>query len=107
MLIAQITDCHIVEPGGLMADRVDPAAGLRRAIAVINDLDPRPDLVLATGDLVNDGTPAQYDHLVPLLDQIAAPLLVIPGNHDDRTELRRRFDGLPDGGPDEPGQGQQ
>jgi Icc protein len=102
MLIAQITDCHIVEPGGVMADRVDPAVGLRRAIALINALDPLPDLVLATGDLANDGTPAQYDHLVSLLDQLAAPLLVIPGNHDDRTELRRRFAGLPAGGPDQP-----
>ena len=101
MLIAQITDCHIVEPGGLMADRVDPAVGLRRAIALINALDPQPDLVLATGDLVNDGTSAQYDNLTAILDAIAAPLLPIPGNHDDRSEIRRCFPRLPVGDPDD------
>jgi len=59
MLIAQITDFHIVDPGGLMADRVDPAEGLSQAIELINALDPQPDLVLATGDLVNGGSPTQ------------------------------------------------
>ena len=101
MLIAQITDCHIVEPGALMADRVDPAPGLRAAIDLINDLDPQPDVVLATGDLVNDATSAQYDHLVSLFDALNAPLLPIPGNHDDRVQLRRRFPQLPTGGADD------
>ncbi len=104
MLIAQITDCHIVEPGGLVADRVDPAAALRRAIDVINALRPLPDLVLATGDLVNDGRPAQYDHLMHLLGELDVGIVLpCPGNHDDRGELRRRFsDVLPSGGPDHP-----
>lgn len=102
MLIAQITDCHIVEPEGLMADRIDPATGLRAAIDLINRLDPLPDLVLATGDLVNDGTAAQYDHLTSLLDALSMRVLPIAGNHDDRTELRARFPDLPNGGSDDP-----
>jgi 3',5'-cyclic AMP phosphodiesterase CpdA len=102
MLIAQITDCHIVEPGDLMADRIDPSVGLRQAISALNSLDPQPDLVLATGDLVNDGTPAQYDHLMSMLSEVTAPLLAIPGNHDDRTEMRSRFRQLPPGGPSDP-----
>lgn len=99
-LIAQITDCHVVPRGQLLAGRVDTAATLERALAHLRSMTPRPDLVVATGDLVNDGLPAEYDHLVDLLaglDDI--PLLVLPGNHDDRDELRRRFPGLP--GPDE------
>ena len=59
VLVAQITDCHIVEPGELMADRVDTAAMLRAAVAHILDMTPRPDVVLATGDLVNDVRTAQ------------------------------------------------
>jgi 3',5'-cyclic AMP phosphodiesterase CpdA len=103
VLIAQVTDCHVVEPGGLMADRADPAAGLRAAIASIEALSPPVDLVLATGDLVNDGRPEQYDHLERLLADLGAPVVPVVGNHDDRTELRRRFPGvLPPGGPDEP-----
>jgi 3',5'-cyclic AMP phosphodiesterase CpdA len=91
VLIAQITDLHIVEPGQLVADRVDTAALLAVAVDAINALDPPADLVLATGDLVNDGTATQYAHLVELLDPLVPPLFVIPGNHDDRTEIRRRF----------------
>lgn len=102
MLVAQITDCHVVEPGGLVADRVDTAAALRRAIAMVDALDPRPHAVLATGDLVNDARPAQYDHLAELLGELDVPLLPIPGNHDDRSELRRRFGVLPAGGPGDP-----
>jgi 3',5'-cyclic AMP phosphodiesterase CpdA len=102
MLIAQLTDCHIVEPGGVMADRIDSAAGLRRAVDLLNGIDPQPDLVVATGDLVNDGRPAQYDHLVSILCELTAPLIPIPGNHDDRTEMRQRFAQLPAGAPSEP-----
>ncbi len=102
MLIAQISDCHIVDPGALFADRVDSAAALRAAVATLNELPTRPDLVLMTGDLVNDGTSAQYDHLMELIADLPAPVVPIPGNHDDRSELRMRFPILPTGGADDP-----
>jgi 3',5'-cyclic AMP phosphodiesterase CpdA len=91
MLIAQITDCHIVEPGALLQDRVDTAAMLRSAIAHIESLDPTPDVVLATGDLVNDGTPQQYANLVAILDSLSMPVIAIPGNHDDRANMAAAF----------------
>lgn len=104
MLIAQITDCHVGEPGVLMADRVDAAAALGRAVALVNALVPRPDLVLATGDLVDDGRHGEYDRLMDVLAGLEVGV-VLPcvGNHDDRQELRRRFAGLlPPGRADEP-----
>lgn len=102
MLIAQLSDCHIVDRGEPFADRVDSAAGLRAAIATVNELETMPDLVLLTGDLVNHGTASQYDHLVELLGELDCPILPLPGNHDDRRELRERFPILPSGGPDDP-----
>lgn len=103
MLIAQISDCHIVEPGAMFADRVDSAAALRSAIETIRALPLQPDVVLLTGDLVNDGTSVQYDHLMELLGPLDLPLVPIPGNHDDRTELRKRFaDVLPAGAGSDP-----
>jgi 3',5'-cyclic AMP phosphodiesterase CpdA len=102
MLIAHLTDCHVVEPGALVADRVDTAAALRRAVAVIRTMEPRPEVVLATGDLVNDGRPGQYDHLMALLEPLDQPVLPIPGNHDVRSEVRARFPVVPDGPDDAP-----
>lgn len=103
VLIAQISDCHITGAGELFADRIDSAERLADAVRTINALDPRPDLVLATGDLVNDGHSDQYDRLCAILDELAAPLVPIVGNHDDRQTIRRRFgDVVPPGEPDEP-----
>lgn len=82
MIIAQITDCHIGQPGTRTADGYDPAAGLRGAVAALNALDPQPDLVIATGDLTDKSTPDEYAHLAELLSPLKAPLYAIPGNHD-------------------------
>ncbi len=88
MLLAQITDTHVVEGGRRHYDRVDTSAMLAAAIAHVNGLVPQPDLVVLTGDLVNDGRPEQYEELVRLLAGVRAPMAAIPGNHDDRANLR-------------------
>jgi Icc protein len=102
VLIAQITDCHVTADGGLVAERVDPAPGLRRAVEHIGSLGGEIALVIGTGDLVDDGAAEQYDHLEELLAPLSVPVLAIPGNHDDRMLLRDRFDDLPAGGPTDP-----
>ena len=63
MLIAQITDTHIKPEGSLAYGHVDTSAFLARAVDHILHLDPRPDVVLGTGDLVDGGTPAEYARL--------------------------------------------
>jgi Icc protein len=102
VLIAQISDCHVTAAGEWVVDRVDPAIGLGQAIARINAFTPAIDLVVGSGDLVNDARSDEYDRLEQLLQELTVPFLPLPGNHDDRTELRRRFDVLPDGPPDTP-----
>jgi 3',5'-cyclic-AMP phosphodiesterase len=102
VLIAQISDCHITAHGDRVADRVDPAVGLRQAVDKLNAFTPTIDLVVGTGDLVNSGRPDEYDRLEELLADLSMPFVPLPGNHDDRSELRRRFDVLPDGSPETP-----
>ena len=91
MLIAQITDMHLKPPGELLYKRIDTAGFLERAVAHVNALDPRPDVVLATGDLVEGGTPGEYALLRRLLAPLAMPVYLIPGNHDARDALREGF----------------
>jgi Icc protein len=91
MLIAQITDTHIKADGRLAYGRVDTQGALARCVAHLNALRPAPDVVLVTGDLVDLGRPGEYAVLRGLLDRLAAPYYVIPGNHDERNALRDAF----------------
>lgn len=93
MLIAQLSDPHIVAPGNLLYGRVDTAGFLERAVAELTRIDPQPDIVVITGDLVDKGTAVEYVHLRRLLAPLAMPVFVIPGNHDAREELRAAFAG--------------
>jgi 3',5'-cyclic AMP phosphodiesterase CpdA len=91
MLIAQITDTHIKPEGVLAYGRIDTAAFLARAVDHLLHLDPRPDVVVATGDLVDAGSDDEYTRLRHLLSPLPMPVYLIPGNHDDREGLRRAF----------------
>jgi 3',5'-cyclic AMP phosphodiesterase CpdA len=91
MLIAQITDFHVTVPGGRLDRHYATAAHLSRAVAHINAMTPRPDLVLATGDLVDKGEAAEYERLRELLAPLTMPVYLIPGNHDAREPLRQVF----------------
>lgn len=91
MIIAQITDFHIAVPGDPFDDENRTREHLSAAVAHINALDPLPDVVLATGDLVNNGSAAEYDILRRLLAPLTPPVLMIPGNHDHRDNLRNAF----------------
>ena len=55
----------------------------------------KPDLLLASGDLSEDGSPASYDALRQLFDPLGIPVLALPGNHDDAALLAERFPGSP------------
>jgi 3',5'-cyclic AMP phosphodiesterase CpdA len=91
MLIAQISDMHIRPPGQLAYGRVDTAGLLARAVQHLLGLVPRPDVVLATGDLVDAGAPEEYRHLRELLAPLPMPVYLIPGNHDERRAMVHAF----------------
>jgi Icc protein len=91
MLIAQISDLHVTRPGRLCSNKVDTAGHLRRAVERILSLAPAPDVIIVTGDLVDSGEPEEYGELRRLIEPLAVPTFVIPGNHDNRTELLRAF----------------
>ncbi len=88
MKIAHISDLHIIAseeiPSILRAD------AMARARALMADLSAFPglDLVVITGDNVNDEKPAEYAVLADVLAGLSVPFLILPGNHDDRTLLR-------------------
>jgi 3',5'-cyclic AMP phosphodiesterase CpdA len=95
MLIAQLSDLHVTLPGASPGAGVDSAANLARVVAQLEAMNPRPDGVVLSGDLVDRGDAAEYARLASLLAPLSMPCWLMAGNHDDRTELRRAFPQLP------------
>jgi 3',5'-cyclic-AMP phosphodiesterase len=91
MLIAQLSDPRIRPAGELYQGVVDSNAMFVAAARHLNGLDPRPDVVLISGDIVDHGSAAEYANARALLAALAIPYLVIPGNHDDRAAFRAAF----------------
>lgn len=88
MIIAQISDTHIALDS--------PDADRRRrdfetTIADINGLDPLPDVIVHTGDIVHNGRQDEYAEAARILAKARAPVYVLAGNKDDRTNLRAAF----------------
>jgi 3',5'-cyclic-AMP phosphodiesterase len=88
MIIAQISDSHVA------LDTPDAERRLRdfaRTIADINALDPAPDVIVHTGDIVHNGRPEEYAQAAAVLARARAPVYLLPGNKDDRANLRAAF----------------
>jgi 3',5'-cyclic AMP phosphodiesterase CpdA len=91
MLLAHLSDPH-VRAGTAGAET---AIGLHRALGRVLALDERPDCVVITGDLVENGLDDQYDVLIDVLGDFPLPVHFVTGNHDDPGLLSRRFRGRP------------
>ena len=88
MIIAQISDTHI-ELGTPDADQ--RIADFERTIAAINSLDPAPDVIVHTGDIVHNGRRDEYARAALILEKAQMPVYVLAGNKDNRENLRAAF----------------
>jgi 3',5'-cyclic-AMP phosphodiesterase len=93
IMLVQLTDLHIREPGRLAYGRIDTAPYLRSAVQSVLRLRQRPQAVVITGDLTDFGRHSEYAHLAELLAPLEMPVYLMPGNHDDRDQMRRSFPG--------------
>ena len=93
--LAQISDTHVRAD-----DEGASVRQLKRAMAQATDY--KADIILLTGDLVNDERADEYAVLAQALIDPPAPLYLMPGNHDDRALIRNTFKNhsyLPAAGP--------
>lgn len=83
----QLTDPHLfADPAGRLLN-VNTDASLRAVLHDIASHYPELDLLLATGDIAQDGSPAAYQRFLQLAAAISAPLRGLPGNHDVRASF--------------------
>ncbi|MBX2830427.1 MAG: phosphodiesterase [Rhodospirillales bacterium] len=91
MLIAQLTDLHVGAGRRLAYRKVDTARALENAVAYVEAMIPRPDIVLFTGDIGDLGTAEEYALVAEILRPQSIPYFMVPGNHDRRGPLCAAF----------------
>ena len=87
--VVQITDCHLgSQPGELMLG-LDTDQSLFDVLELIQNSEPTPDLILATGDISNDGGAASYQRFIDIVNHYfpGVALAWLPGNHDDPLNM--------------------
>ena len=91
MLLAHLSDLHVSHPDNAVAAFSDGAVAVAAAVAHLNALPRTPDVVLITGDLVDEGTVGEYELLRDLLAPLTSRVVLLTGNHDEPDVLRSVF----------------
>lgn len=97
MKLIHLTDLHLRADRAAIGGR-DPGASLAAAVAAINRDHADARLVVVSGDLSDDGSPASYIRLRDLLARLAPPVRLMLGNHDDRAAFLAAFPDAPQSG---------
>ncbi len=92
LTIAQITDLHVTTPEDPL-NKTRNEVRLRQVLAAIHQLSPRPVAVVASGDLVDRATRAEYLELREILKGVEIPIYFGVGNHDARAPFLGVFAG--------------
>lgn len=80
--IVQISDCHLMADPAARPWNQNNDANLQAVLGLARRRERWIDAVIATGDLVHDGSIAGYERLRAHLRRMNCPVLYLPGNHD-------------------------
>ncbi len=85
--LLHLTDSHLTDrPGGPVMD-ADPDARLAAVLAAVHARGVRPDLIVHTGDVTDDGSTAAAARVTDRLAGLPARLVTTAGNHDAGADL--------------------
>jgi Icc protein len=82
LVIAQISDCHLFANERRQLLGMPTIESFQAVLKQVGALQRKPDLLLLTGDLSQDGKPESYELLKELVTPLAIPTYWLPGNHD-------------------------
>ncbi|MBX2868775.1 MAG: metallophosphoesterase [Acidiferrobacterales bacterium] len=86
--VVQITDVHLTAEPDSKLYGIDTALSLTNTVTAINELSIKPDVVVVTGDIAEDGACSTYIRFRDLMSGLNVPVYVLPGNHDNVSEMR-------------------
>ncbi len=81
--LAQLTDMHLYADATAIKREVCTRASFEAVVAAIRRDGPTLNAVLATGDIAEDESVGAYEGFRDALADAGAPVLCLPGNHDD------------------------
>ncbi|MEY1660960.1 3',5'-cyclic-AMP phosphodiesterase [Isoalcanivorax beigongshangi] len=91
--VVQLTDCHLFADPGTRLLGVDTQYSLEMVLARVRREQPDCQLVLATGDLSQDGSERSYRRLIDMMAALPMPVYWLEGNHDISAPLVAALDG--------------
>lgn len=80
--MVQISDCHLFASTDGRLLGLNTEDSLKLVLDRVAREQPRIDVILATGDISQDGTPVAYDRFKHHLERFKAPSYWLQGNHD-------------------------
>ncbi|WP_042932431.1 3',5'-cyclic-AMP phosphodiesterase [Pseudomonas mandelii] len=82
-LLVQLSDSHLFAEADGKLLGMNTRDSLQKVIELVRLQQPQIDLIVASGDLSQDGTLESYQLFRDLTRQLDAPARWIPGNHDE------------------------
>ena len=82
MLIIQISDTHISEPDTSVPHTLERISVLKSFVDHVSAMDEKPDLILHTGDVSQNGKPEEYKIVESILKSVGVPVFFALGNRD-------------------------
>ena len=93
--VLHVTDTHILSDPEAQVFGIDSFTALESLLAMVKRDTWEPHLLIATGDLSQDGSAASYRRLRSLLSALGIPVYCVPGNHDALSEMHANLKGGP------------
>ena len=89
--LAQITDCHLFANAESCLQGMNTRKSFEAVCALIDASEVEFDLLLATGDLAQDGSAEAYRYLATAFNRYSFPTCWIPGNHDNYESMKQHL----------------
>lgn len=87
--VLHITDCHLSSDRTTDLLGVNTFDSLQAVIADVNASEIKPDCILVTGDISQDGSVKAYEDMLAALSEFSCPIRWFSGNHDNREHMQQ------------------
>lgn len=89
--LVQISDTHLFSDKEAKINGSNSYLNLEKVLKYVSGLEEKPELLLLTGDISQDSTPASYQNVLELLNACNIKYYLLPGNHDNADVINSVF----------------